>query len=326
MQINRYSISKSSKEYCQLQSEQIEKIGKHDVLVRNHYIGINRWDLEVINKHKSENTDTIDNNPSIGMAAVGEIVSTGKGITKLEKGTKVVYLCPRGSGFSDYSLVNYASLFPMFEEIKPYEAAAYLYNVFSAYCLLRKTFNLKSGHNLLIHGVSGSMGQILSLLAGRFEAKVIGTVGNFERTLIADKIELDEIIDRSGEAVQDKIKSATSGKGVNLAIDNTGGNKHSSLRALGPFGLAVLHGALGKKEDYIDLNLLRASSGFVTVPNLIEFKLNAKEFASCALECFEIIRSKKLSFNETKIYEFNQLNQALEDKYNNKFNFAALKV
>lgn len=185
-----------------------------------------------------------------GAEVAGVVIEVGGKVTKIKPGTRVVSLIESG-GYSEYALSDEYSVIPIPDAISFHEAAALPLQGLSAYHILKTMGRLQQGETVLVHAAAGGVGTIAVQLAKIFgAAKVIATASTKEKLELAKKLGADVLIDYTEEGWELKVREATGGKGVDVALEMAGGDIfNKTLKCLAPFGRLVVFGN-ASREGY----------------------------------------------------------------------------
>ncbi len=97
-----------------------------------------------------------------------------------------------------------------------------------------------SHQSILIPGVAGGVGSTLALFARSKGVKVIGTTSTPEKEAFALSNGVDHLVRGDSKTLPSQIMEVTNGEGVDLAIDQLGGDSLiSCIRSLAPMGMVV---------------------------------------------------------------------------------------
>ena len=109
-----------------------------------------------------------------GYDIVGVIESLGSNVSQAKAGDTVAALTVTG-GYSQYIVLPETELTPVPSGLDPAEAVSLVLNYTTAYQMLHRTAQVKSGQRIFVHGLSGAVGQALLALGKIQGAEVFGT-------------------------------------------------------------------------------------------------------------------------------------------------------
>ncbi len=199
-------------------------LGRPDVLVRK---GIYKWMPPL---------------PAIpGSEMVGVVDAVGPGASPALTGQRVLVsareLPVRGGCYAEYICVPEAAVFVLPETIDPVDAVS-LPNL----QLVNALWSCQAGRPvqaILIPGVSGGVGSTLAQFARMQGAQVIGTTAPAKEAF-ARQNGVDSLVRGDSTSLPAQVMEATHGRGVDLAIDQLGGDMLiACLRSLAPMGQVV---------------------------------------------------------------------------------------
>lgn len=181
-----------------------------------------------------------------GYDLVGRVEATGPGVTTPPAGTRVAAMTRTGA-WAEQAVVPAAHLVPVPEELDAAEVVALTTNGVTAWQMLHRTARLADGQTVVVHGASGGVGTLLTQLAVRAGARVIGTAsaGKHDRVRALGATPLDyrqpDLAARVRELAPD---------GVDAVFDHVAGPGLSqSWRMLGRGGTLVAYGSAGTLDD-----------------------------------------------------------------------------
>lgn len=200
-------------------------VGRPDVLVRK---GTYKWMPPL---------------PAIpGSELVGVIDKVGSGVHGLQIGQRVLVsareLPVRGGCCAEYICAPEKAVYVLPESIDPVSAAS-LPNLQFANALWECNAGKHIG-SILIPGISGGVGSILTRLAHHKGAKVIGTTSSPAKTTFILENGVDHLLQSDSETLPQVVKDVTEGRGVDFAVDQLGADSLiACLRSLAPMGTVV---------------------------------------------------------------------------------------
>jgi L-iditol 2-dehydrogenase len=257
----------------------VPEIGPGEVLVKIHTCGICGTDLKKIH------TGSHDAPRVFGHEMSGTIAKVGAGVTGFQVGDRVMayhhipcgecFYCrkrtfaqcevykkvgctagfaPSGGGFAEYIRVMdwivTRGLVKIPDNI-PFEQAAFLEPVNTCYKAI-ELLDLKRDETVLVIG-QGSIGILLAALARRTGATVLTSDLYPERHVVAAKFGLNHPLDARGDVVA-AAKSATEGRGADVALVAVGGNAliQLAMDAIRPGGRVMLFASTQHGEAPFD--------------------------------------------------------------------------
>ena len=120
-----------------------------------------------------------------GYDIVGDIDALGPGVTNFRIGQRVAALTMIG-GYSRFAVVPAAHLVAVPDGLDPAEAVSLVLNYVTAYQMLRRVAQLRTGQRLLVHSAAGGVGTA-ALQLGKIDGLVMfGTASKPKHSLLAD--------------------------------------------------------------------------------------------------------------------------------------------
>jgi NADPH:quinone reductase-like Zn-dependent oxidoreductase len=160
--------------------------------------------------------------------------------------------------FAEYALVDAREALAVPKTLSWEEAACIPLVFMVVHDMLVAQGRLKAGEWLLVTGISAGVGVAALQTAKALGAKVIGTSGSQEKLDKLKAMGLDVGIRTRAGDFADAVMKATSGKGVNLVVNNVGGSVFpETIRALAYEGRHATVGYVdGVLKSEIDLETL----------------------------------------------------------------------
>ena len=153
-----------------------------------------------------------------GYDLVGEVESVGEGVDGEMLGARVAALTETGA-WVDRVVLDAVDVTPVPASLDPADAVAAVTNGVTAWQMLHRAAEVRSGQTVLVHGASGGVGTLLVQLARLAGAEVIGTASarkhDYVRSLGA------EPVDYKGD-VPGRVREISPG-GVDAVFDHVGG-------------------------------------------------------------------------------------------------------
>jgi NADPH2:quinone reductase len=181
--------------------------------------------------------------------------------------------------------------------------------------LMRRIYDFKPGHSILLHAAAGGVGLIVSQWAKLLGLTVIGTVSNEAKAHVAREHGCDHTIDYSHEDVAARVRDLTDGAGVDVVFDSVGKNTfEASLDSLKRRGLMVCVGtASGPIPPFNPQVLAMKGSLYLTRPALADYIADPAERADLAGELFGHVAAGRIRIDINQRYALEQAAQAHRD-------------
>ncbi len=281
------------------------------VLVRHTAIGLNYIDTY----HRS-GLYPIQTFPSgIGLEAAGVVERVGDGVTDIKEGDRVAYGTGPIGAYSQLRVMPADKLVKIPEGVDDKTAAAMMLKGLTAQYLLRRTYKVQKGDNILIHAASGGVGMILCQWAKHLGANVIGTVGSPQKATVARAHGCDHTILYRIENFAARVKDFTGGKGVAVVYDGVGKDTFmGSLDCLSRLGMMVSYGNASGSVPPFDIGVLnQKGSLFLTRPSLMGYAATRDELVSMAAELFDVVKNGTVKIEINQTYKLRDAAQAHRD-------------
>jgi NADPH:quinone reductase-like Zn-dependent oxidoreductase len=263
-------------EEIKIEETKIPQPGPGEVLIKTQAIGTNRLD---------HYTRLGQINPEItfphilGSDAVGQVTKLGAGVTGFNIGDRVIsmpgypldptessirpvtaassYVIPgvhiQGT-YSEYIVVPAHWLLIDNTELPVEKIAALPVPLLIAIRSVEIVGEVKSGDAVLVHAGASSTGMMSIQVAKALGARVATTVQNSNSADIAAQCGADFIINTNDQDFVSAINEWTAGRGVDVAIDNLGGDiLQKTIHAVRPGGIVVSMGFMAGTRVTIDI-------------------------------------------------------------------------
>jgi NADPH2:quinone reductase len=255
---------------------------------------------------------------TLGQEGAGVIDAVHADVTNLKPGDRVVYASVQGAD-AEYALVPAARLVPIPEGVSFEQAAAVMLQGLTAHYLAFSTFPLKPGDTALVHAAGGGVGRLLTQIAKRRGARVIGTASTEEKIALARSGGADEVIPYTEQDFETVTKQLTGGKGVDVVYDSVGKTTFDqSLNCLRPRGYMVLYGQSSGPVPPLDPQVLNAKGSlFLTRPTLAHYISTREELLERTSDLFGWVAAGELDVRIDKTFRLAQAADAhryLEDR------------
>lgn len=261
--------------------------GANQVRVRHHAIGVNFIDIY----HRTglyKNALPM----GLGLEAAGVVEAVGAGVTRFKEGDRIVYSAGPIGAYAEANVVNETQAVKLPDSIAFDVAAASLLKGMTARFLLRKTFRVERGHDVVIHAAAGGVGQIAVQWAKHLGARVIAVVGNDAKAELARSLGAEHTIIQGHENISARVKEIT-GVGAHVVYDSVGKDTFmASLDSVRPLGMLVSFGnASGPPPDINPLALAQRGSLFLTRPTMFSYTATPEQLDETAGDLFDVLAS-----------------------------------
>ena len=212
--------------------------GTGEVLVRLQAIGVNFSDTE--RRRGTYDPPVLPWIP--GNEAAGVVEAVGAGVEPEWRGRRVAFWAPRTSGtYAEYACVAAAALFHLMDGVDFPVAAALPVQGLTAYGLSQVATSLAPGQTALVHAAAGGVGALLVQLLRARGVRVFGTASSPAKLALID--DLGAVPLPYGDGLQERMRAATGGPGVDAVFDSVGrATQADSLAILAPYGHLVFFG------------------------------------------------------------------------------------
>jgi len=297
-------------EVLRLEELPLPEPGPGEVLVRLQAIGVN-----FIDTYKRKGLYPVPLPFTLGEEGAGVVEKVGEGVVGVRPGDRVAFANVQGA-YAEYQVVPAERLVPVPEGLDPKLAAAALLQGMTVHYLLKSTYPVAPGDQVLVHAGAGGVGQLLIQWAKRLGATVYATASTEEKRWLCLQAGADYALPYEGFAQAVK---TLSGGGVDVVYDGVGKDTFlGSLEALRPRGMLVLFGQSSGPVPPQDPQILnRMGSLFLTRPTLHHYTASRKELLWRAGEVFRAVKEGWLKVRigaEFPLEKAREAHEALEGR------------
>ena len=221
----------------------LEPLKANEVLVRNHYAGVNATDVNIsAGSYTANSLAPID----LGAEAVGEVVAIGEAVTTVQVGDAVM-TSNVGSGYREYYPVK-AHRALRVPAATPEILSLGLSGV-TASIGLEVTGEMRSGETVLVTAAAGGTGQFAVQLAKLAGNHVIGTCSTADKAELLRSLGCDRVINYKTENFA-QVLTDEYPNGIGLIYESVGrGMFDTSVDHLAVRGRLVI---IGYITEYLD--------------------------------------------------------------------------
>ncbi len=281
--------------------------GEGEATIRHTAIGLN-----FIDTYHRTGLYPLDLPLVLGSEGAGVVETVGAGVTDVSPGDRVVYT---GLPLGAYSTArNYPAnrLVAIPDGIPDEHAAAVLLKGLTAWYLLRRSYPVQPGDNILLYAAAGGVGSLAAQWAKHLGATVIGVVGTEDKAQRAREKGCDHIIMSDHEDVAGAVRELTGGEGVAAVYDSIGKETFmTSLDCLRPHGVMVTFGnATGPVDPFAPAELAKRHSLYVTRPVLFDFISSRDDLLAATDELFGVMLEGVVTVDVNQRYPLEHAAQA----------------
>ena len=194
-----------------------------------------------------------------GVEIAGTVIAAGPD-SRFAKGDRVCGLIDHG-GFAEQVVTRDDDLIKLPDNVDFVTGSVMPVVYPTAWCALKLRANLQKGETVLIHAGAGGVGLAALQLACHWGARVFVTAGSADKRALCLKHGAEAAFDY-GDDWRKQIKQLTNGKGVDVVVDNVGGDIcNESVRALAWGGRLTIVGFAGGEVAQIPANRLLLKNG-----------------------------------------------------------------
>lgn len=251
----------------------------------------------------------------LGREAAGVVMALGRKVRGFKVGDRVAYVYTRPGAYSEVRNVPAERLVKVPRGISDEEAAALMLKGLTAHYLLRRTYRVTRGENVLVHAAAGGVGLLLCQWAKALGAKVIGVVGSDAKAELARRNGCKHVLILGREPLAVAVRKLTRGEGVAVVYDSVGKDTFiDSLDCLRPLGMMVTYGnASGPPPAVSPLELSKRGSLYLTRPTLFNYIATRQALDAAARELFAAVKSRAVRVRIGQRYALADAAQAHRD-------------
>lgn len=285
-----------------------------EVLVQNHYVGVNFVDTQ----HRAGLFFPVALPLIPGTEGAGIVAAVGPGVNEFQVGDRVAYAGYMGGDYAEFTLVPQDRLVAVPQEIALEQAAGGLLQGMTAYVLTQQVYRIQRGDWTLIHAAGGGVGSLLVQFAKHWGATVIGATSSARKVDFVRQAGADHVIISSESDFEAETLRLTAGQGVHVVYDGVGGPQFErNLYVLRARGRLVLFGQAGGQPLPLDISRLSGLTGsgnkgslWVTWAAASDYYATTEELRICAAAVFDALLHEHLRLNITGVYSLEQAAEA----------------
>ncbi|MER6368406.1 zinc-binding dehydrogenase [Streptomyces mirabilis] len=224
------------------------------LLVRVRAAALNRADLHMLEGVYNPLAKTSDLFTA-GLELAGEVAAFGDGVTDLAVGDRVMGVTL--GAFAPYALVDHRHVIPVPASLSWTDAAALPVGLATEHDALTQG-GFTAGQRVLVTGATSSVGLLGVQLAKALGASlVVATTTSASKAATLKAVGADVVVDTGAENLAEAVAGATEGAGVDLVLDQVGGQVFAdTFLATRVGGTIVNVGRLAGAGSAVDLDQL----------------------------------------------------------------------
>ncbi len=273
------------------------------VLVRMAYAGVNYADT-YIRRGMYRRGHTYGTEPPFvpGLEGAGTIAVVGDGVEGLKPGDRVAFCLSEGA-YAEFAAVPAWKVVRVPQSTSLEIAAAAALQGATAHYLTHSLRPLNAGDWVLVHAAAGGVGRLVVQFAKHRGARVIATVGDERKGVVARNAGADHVIFYRDTRFPPEVRRITDNRGVDIVYDGVGAaTLTGSLESLAIRGTCVLFGAASGPVDHITpMALAEAGSVFFTRPHLAHYLRDAREYRARLGDVFAAVADGTLKINVDRV-------------------------
>jgi NADPH2:quinone reductase len=249
-----------------------------------------------------------------GNEGAGEVTAVGPGVTDIKVGDRVGYVTALGA-YAQERLMPADRAVKLPDGISYEQAAGMMLKGMTVQYLLRRTYKVQKGDNVLIHAAAGGVGLIACQWANHLGANVIGTVGSKDKADLAKANGCHHTILYRNEDFVAKVKEITAGKMCPVVYDGVGKDTFpASLDCLAPLGYFVSFGSASGPIEAFNINVLSAKGSlFATRPTLNTYAAKRVDLLAIAQDLFDVVAKGAVKIPVNQKYPLKDAMKAHQD-------------
>jgi NADPH2:quinone reductase len=303
-----------SPDVLQLSDVPIPEPLPYEVLIHNHFVGVNFVDTQ----HRAGLYYPITLPLIPGTEASGVIAAVGSDVTDFRVADRVAYAGYMGGNYAEFTCVPHDRLVSVPEAMPLDQAAACLLQGLTAYVLTHEVYQVQSGDVALIHAAAGGVGLLLVQMAKQLGATVIGTTSSVQKALLVSQVGADHTIVHTQADFEESTMQLTNQQGVSVVYDGVGGSiSEKSLSVLRTRGYLVEFGLANGRPMPLDISRLSGITGtknrgslFVTWASTNDYLTTPEHLRACADAVFGAVLGGRLRLHIAGVFPLEQAAQA----------------
>ncbi|MET3965603.1 MULTISPECIES: NADPH:quinone oxidoreductase family protein [Bradyrhizobium] len=190
-----------------------------------------------------------------GTEASGVVVAVGDKVTTFAPGDRVACSAWTG-GYAERMIAKESKSVRLPDGVAFEAGATVLHNYGTAYYALVERARAQRGETLFVTGAAGGVGLAAVDLGRHLGLRVVAGIGSDDKAALVRRYGAGDVVNYRSEDLRDRIKSITSGEGIDVGLDNVGGTIFEQMARLMRWdGRLMPIGFTGGEIPQIPMNL-----------------------------------------------------------------------
>lgn len=250
-----------------------------------------------------------------GSEAAGIITAIGEGVTSFKPGDRVAYTLAHNA-YATHRTIAAQHVVALPDDISFATAASVMLKGLTTRYLLKNSFAVKPGQQVLFHAAAGGVGLLAGQWMKALGVAAIGTAGGPEKCALAKANGYAHVIDYRAQDFVAEVKSLAP-QGCHVVYDSVGRDSFTkSLQCLARHGTMVSFGQSSGPVTDFKVTDLSAGSFYLTRPTLFHFASDRAWLEQAAAELFGLIGKGDIvvKTNSAKLEDVAQVHRQLEGR------------
>lgn len=277
-------------------------LNSNEILVHSKAIGLNFADIY----RRREGYQLGGKLPYIlGYEGAGVIEAVGGGVTEYKVGDRI--------GFADVPFANaeYVLLpedraIPLPDQISFEIAASTLLQGLTADFLIHDSYKVRANQHVVIHAISGGVGQLLLQMIKSKGACALGITSSLIKKEIALSLGADQVFLRTENWKKDILNYTGEDEGVDVVYDGVGSTLQDSLDIVKAGGTVVFYGTAGGNPAQIDPRKLIAESKVLAGGDLWKMVTTRSDRIRRANRLFNLLLTDKIKLPSPTVFPLSE--------------------
>jgi NADPH2:quinone reductase len=251
----------------------------------------------------------------LGLEAAGRVTAIGSDVTEVAVGDRVAYALGPLGAYASGRLYPAERLLRLPDGLSCEAAATILFKGLTAQYLLNTTYPVGPGTVILLYGVGGGLGQVMTPWARHLGARVIGVVSKSASAERARALGCEAVLVWGQCDVAAEIAALTNGRKADVVYDGVGRQTFdASLDSLRPRGVLASIGASSGQPPAVEVATLNAKGSlFLTRPSLAAHIADPAEYHARARDVFAMAQAGVIATKPAAAYPLADVAEAHAD-------------